>query len=161
MTTHGWALLRMDVETAFLQGDRYPEVYMERPERYVDPTNPDQLCGILQALYGLRKAPKMWYAELDAFLKSQGFDNINPDARLYLREDDGDVIIILVYIDDLLVALSQNAIYKLRTALRVCFEKKDLGEAKVTLGLEISWEKTLGTRKLSQRQCATQVLVKF
>ena len=33
MPTHGWALLRMDVETAFLQGDLYPEVYMERPER--------------------------------------------------------------------------------------------------------------------------------
>ena len=44
----------------------------------------------------------MWYAKLDDLLKSQGFDNIDPDACLYLLMDDGEIIIVLVYVDDLL-----------------------------------------------------------
>jgi len=70
---------------------------------YVDPTYPDKVCRLLQALYGLKQAPKMWYAKLDAFLTSQGFHNIDPDACLYLQMDDGDIIIVLVYVDDLLL----------------------------------------------------------
>jgi len=92
----------------------------------------------------------MWYAKLDDFLKSQGFDNIDPDACLYLLMDDGEIIIVLVYIDDLLlVASSLAAIYKIKDALHKHFEMKDLGEAKVILGLGIRRDKALGTLKLS------------
>jgi len=102
----------MDVKTAFLNGDLVEEVYMEQPDGYVDPTHPDKVCRLLQALYGLKQAPKMWYAKLDDFLKSQGFDNIDPDACLYLLMDDGEINIVLVYVDDLLlVASSLAAIY--------------------------------------------------
>jgi len=104
----------------------------------------------------------MWYATLDAFLKSRGFDNIDPDACLYLQMDDGEIIIVLVYVDDLLlVGSSMDAINKIKKALRKRFEMKDLGEAKVILGLEISRDKTLGTLKLSQGKYAGQVLEKF
>jgi len=55
------------------------------------------VCRFLQALYGLKQAPKMSYAEPDACLKSQGFDNIDPDTCLYLQIKDGESIIVLVY----------------------------------------------------------------
>jgi len=159
---NGWELHQMDVKTAFLNGDLDEEVYMEQPEGYVDPTYPDNVCRLLQALYGLKRAPKMWYAKLDAFLKSQGFDNLDPDACLYLQMDDGEIIIFLVYVDDLLlVGSSMKAINKIKNALRKRFEMKDLGEAKVILGLEISRDKTLGTLKLSQGKYAGQVPEKF
>jgi len=120
------------------------------------------VCRLLQALYGLKQAPKMWYAKLDDFLKSQGFDNIDPDACLYLLMDDGEIIIVLVYVDDLLlVASSLAAIYKIKDALHKRLEMKDLGEAKVILGSEIRRDKALGTLKLSQGTYAAQVLEKF
>jgi len=100
---NGWELHQMDVKTAFLNGDLDEEVYMEQPEGYVDPTYPDRVCRLLQALYGLKQAPKMWCAKLDAFLKLEGFDTIDPDACLYLQMDDGEIIIVLVYVDDLLL----------------------------------------------------------
>jgi len=159
---NGWELHQMDVKTAFLDGDLDEEVYMEQPDGYVDPTYPDKVCRHLRALYGLKQAPKMWYAKLDDFLKSQGVDNINPDACLYLLMNDGDIIIVLVYADDpLLVASSLAAIYKMKEALHKRFEMKDLGEAKVILGLEIRHDKALGTLKLSQGKYAAQVLEKF
>jgi len=152
----------MDVKTAFFNGNLDKEVYMEQPDGYVDPTYPDKVFRLLQALYGLKQAPKMWYAKLDDFLKSQGFDNIDPDACLYLLMDDGEIIFVLVYVDDLLfVASSLAAIYKIKDALHKRFEMKDLGEAKVILGLEIRRDKALDTLKLSQGKYAAQVLEKF
>ena len=131
---NGWELHQMDVKTAFLNGDLDEEVYMEQPDGHVDPTYPDKVCRLLQAPYGLKHAPKMWYATLDDFLKSQGFNNIDPDACRYLLMDDGEIIIVLVYVDDLLlVALSLAAIYKIKDALHKRFEMNDLGEAKVIL----------------------------
>jgi len=159
---NGWELHQMDVKTAFLNGDLDEEVYMEQPDGYVDPTYPDKVYRLLQALYGLKQAPKMWYAKLDDFLKSQGFDNIDPDACLYLLMDDGETIIVLVYVDDLLlVASSLAAISKIKDALHKRFEMKDLGEAKVILGPEIRRDKALGTLKLSQGKNAAQVLEEF
>jgi len=76
--------------------------------------------------------------------------------------DDSEIIIVLVYVDDLLsVASSLAAIYKIKDALHKRFEMNDLGEAKVSLGLEIRRDKALGTPKLSQGKNAAQVLEKF
>jgi len=158
---NAWELHQMDVKTAFLIRDLDEEVYMEQPDGYVDPTYHDKVCRLLQALYGLKQAPKMWYAKLDDFLKSQGSDNIDPDACLYLLINDGKIIIVLVYVDDLLLmASSLAAIYKIKDALHKRFEMKDLGEAKVILGLEIRRDKALGTLKLSQGKYAAQSLEK-
>jgi len=159
---NGWELLQMDVKMAFPNGDLDEEVNMEQPEGYVHPTHPDRVCRLIQLLYGLKQARKMWYAKLDAFLKSQGFDNIDPDACLYIQMDGGEIIIVVVYVDDLLlVASSMEAISKIKKAIRKRFEMKDLGEAKVILGLKNSSDKTMGTPKLSQGKCATQVLEKI
>ena len=159
---NGWELHQMDVKTAFLNGDLDEEVYMEQPDGYVDPTYPNKACRLLQALYGLGKAPKMWYVQLDNFLKSSGLDNIDSDACLYPLVVGCEINIILVYVDDLLlVASSLAAIYKFKKALHKGFEVKDLGEAKVILGLDIRRDKALGTLKLSQGKYAAQVLEKF
>jgi len=132
----------MDVKTAFLNGALDEEVYMEQRDGDFDPTFPDQVFRALQALYGLKQALKMWYAKLEDLLKSQGFDNIDWDACLFLLMDDGEIIIVLVYVEDLLlVASSLAAIYKIQDALHKRFEMKDLGEAKVILELEIRRDK--------------------
>jgi len=57
---NGWELHQMDVKTAFLNGNFDEEVYMEQPDGYVDPTYPDKVCRLLQALDGLKQALKMW-----------------------------------------------------------------------------------------------------
>ena len=109
----------MEVKTVFSNGEFDEKVYMEQPEEYVGPTYPDMVCRLLQTLCRLKQAPKMWYAKLYAFLRSQGFDNIYPDPCPYLQMDDGEIIIVLVYVDDLLlVGSSMEAINKIKKALR-------------------------------------------
>jgi len=96
MAANGWEQYEMDVKMFCLKGDLDEEINMQQPEGHVDSTYPDTVCRLLQALYGLKQAPKIWYAKLDDFLKSQGFDNIYPDACLYLLMDDSSIIIVLV-----------------------------------------------------------------
>jgi len=104
----------------------------------------------------------MCYAKLDDFLKSQRFANIDPDECLYLLMNDGEIIIVLVYVDDLLlVASSLAVIFNIKDALHKRFEMKDLGEAKEILWLEMRREKELGTLKLSQGRYAAHALEKF
>jgi len=91
----------------------------------------------------------MWYAKLDDFRKSHESDNIDSDARLYHLIDDGEVIIVLANVGALLlVASSLSAIYKIKKSLHERFEMKDLGDAKVILGLKIRRDKTWGTMML-------------
>jgi len=52
-------LHQMDVKSAFLNGDLYEEVFMGQPDDYDDPTYPDKVWRLLQALYGLNQAPQM------------------------------------------------------------------------------------------------------
>jgi len=67
---NGCKLHLMDFKTNFLHGDLDKEVYMEQPEGYLDPAYTDKVCRVLQALYGLNKAPKMWYSKLYVFRES-------------------------------------------------------------------------------------------
>ncbi|KAK1863529.1 hypothetical protein I4F81_006084 [Pyropia yezoensis] len=50
---------------------------------------------------------------------------------------------------------------KIKTALQKRFQMKDLGEAKVMLGMEIYRDKELGNLKLCQGKYATQVVEKY
>jgi len=158
----GWVLPQMDVKSAFFHGDPEEKVKMKQPERYVDPTHPEKVCRLLQALYGLKNASRVCYARLDAFLKAQGFENIDPAACFYPQMEHGEFIMVPVYVDDLLLmASSLQAMDTIKTALCESLETKDPGEAKVILGMEIRRDKTLGILKLSQRKYPTEQLEKF
>jgi hypothetical protein len=50
--------LKMDVKSAFLNGDLSEEVYMEQPEGFNLSDNPDLVCKLKKALYGLKQAPQ-------------------------------------------------------------------------------------------------------
>lgn len=54
-----WEVRQIDVNTAYLYGDRNEEIYMESPEGSDNP--PDQVYRLLKAIYGLRQASRQWY----------------------------------------------------------------------------------------------------
>nr|GEU68038.1 uncharacterized mitochondrial protein AtMg00810-like [Tanacetum cinerariifolium] len=47
------------------------EVYVNHPDRFVDPYHPDKVYRLKKALYGLKQAPRAWYDELSNFLVSK------------------------------------------------------------------------------------------
>ncbi|GJT78166.1 retrovirus-related pol polyprotein from transposon TNT 1-94 [Tanacetum coccineum] len=64
---------QMDVKTTFLNGPLKEEVYINKPDGFVDPHHPNKGYRLKKALYGLKQAPRAWYDELSNFLVSKGF----------------------------------------------------------------------------------------
>ena len=46
-------IYKMDVKTAFLNGDLNEEIYMEQPERFVVSGQEEKVCRLVKSLYGL------------------------------------------------------------------------------------------------------------
>ena len=67
-------------------------------------SNPYFVCRLIKSLYGLKQAPGAWYAKIDGFLLPQNFVRCKSDMNVYLNLIHGSLIIIVLYVDDLLVA---------------------------------------------------------
>ena len=97
-------MMKLDVKTAFLPGKLEEELYMEQPEGFVEKGKEHFVYQFFKALYGLKQASRAWYNPIDNFLKSVGFKSTNADASLYIRIREGSITLLLVYVDDMLLA---------------------------------------------------------
>lgn len=79
---HGWDVHQMDVKSAFLHGDLDEEIYMEQPQGFIQDTS--LVCRLRKSLYGLKKAPRAWYAKMDSFLLSIGLTRCHSDLNVYI-----------------------------------------------------------------------------
>ena len=46
----------MDVKITFLNGNLEEDMYMIRPEGFIDPNNAGKLCKLKNSIYGLKQA---------------------------------------------------------------------------------------------------------
>ena len=80
-----------------------------------------------KSLYGLKHAPRTWYGRIDGFLSSLGFTKSKADSNLYYKVEEGNLVIILLYVDDLFVTSEDGLIADTKRKLAAEFEMKDLG----------------------------------
>ena len=80
----------------------------------------------------------MWYSKMDTFLLSQNFQRCRSYPNVYRQQYDVNLIIIVLYVDDLLITgITIASISVIKTALHNAFEMSNLGLLKQFLGLEI------------------------
>ena len=65
-----------------------------------------------KALYGTKQAGREWYLMIDAFLKSIKFVPNVADPCFYSLIDSGDYILILLYVDDIIIAATTEELQK-------------------------------------------------
>jgi hypothetical protein len=65
-STHGWHVHRLDVKSAFLNGELKEEVYVAEPEGFTIKNNKHMVFMLHKALYGLLQAPHDWYSGPDS-----------------------------------------------------------------------------------------------
>ena len=131
---------------------------MKNPKGYI--SDPSLVCKLNKSLYRLKQAPREWYSKMDAFLLFQNFQRCISDTNVYLQKYDGNLIIIFLYFDDLLITGSTVAsISAIKTALHNAFEMSDLGLLKQFLGLEI--EQNSDGIMVTQSKYISDMLVKF
>lgn len=130
---------QMDVKTTFLNGTIDEEVYIEQPLGYEVKDRKTHVCILKKALYGLRQAPKAWYAIMDAYLQRWGFRKSMTDPNIYIKIENDEPVIILLYVYDILITRIEERIQECKKLLAVEFDMNDLGLMHYYLGLEV-WQ---------------------
>ncbi|KAH9708912.1 retrovirus-related pol polyprotein from transposon TNT 1-94-like protein [Citrus sinensis] len=103
---------QLDVKTAFLHGELEEEIYMLQPKGFAEIGNENLVCRLNKSLYGLKQAPRCWYKRFDSFIMSLGYNRLSSDhCAYYKRFEDNDFIILLLYVDDMLVAVGAISRY--------------------------------------------------
>lgn len=103
-----------------------------------DKPSSEVVCKLKKALYGLKQAPRQWFYKLSQTLISFGYLQSRSDYSLFTKADNRGITLVLVYVDDLLIAgncLDEMA--HLKKLLHTSFHMKDLGELRYFLGLEV------------------------
>lgn len=154
---------QFDVTCAYLNGDLEETIHMAPPRRlpeilrHISETDGDSDVGrraqrflrelqsgdkvfrLKKALYGLKQAGKQWHIKLDGVLKKLGAKPTSADPCFYYVGDGGDLTLISVYVDDIIVASKKSEnIDKIERQLSEEFQVKSLGAAKYCLGLEFT-----------------------
>ncbi|GKD39976.1 putative ribonuclease H-like domain-containing protein, partial [Tanacetum coccineum] len=97
-----FVVYQIDVKSAFLYGKIEEDVYVCQPPRFEDPDFPDRVYKVEKALYGLHQAPRAWYETLFTYLLKNGFQIGQIDKTLFIKRDQGDILIVHVYVDDII-----------------------------------------------------------
>jgi hypothetical protein len=154
-----WKVHQMDVKTTFLNGETKEEVYVEKPLGFETHERETHVCRLKKVLYGLMHAPRAWYGRIDNFLMSLGFTKRNGDPNLYFKVEDGELVILLLYVDEMFLIGAENLITRCKRKLATEFEMKYLGMMHYFLGLEV-WQRSNGIF-LNQGKYAVEILKIF
>ena len=131
-----WKLHQMDIKTTFLNG-LIEEVYIEQPQGFETGDQETHVCKLKKALYGLKQAPRAWYGRIDAFLMSLEFTKSKANSNLYYKVEGDELMILLLYVDDLFIIGEEKIINECKKKLTAEFEMKELGMMHYFLGLEV------------------------
>jgi hypothetical protein len=119
-----------------LNGEIKEEFYVEKPLGFETHDRETHVCRLNKDLYGLKQEPKAWYGRIDNFMMSLGFTKSSAYPNLYLKVEDSEPVILLLYVDDLFLTGAKNLITECKRKLATEFKMKYLGMMHYFLGLE-------------------------
>lgn len=118
------------------------------------------MCLLKRAIYGLKQSDCQWYKKLDLRLKELKFKSLDADACVYMREENGKLTLVIIYVDDLIIASNDKKMFELKENLAKSFEK-DLGQLHYCLVIKFSQDKKKNEIRLTQRKYIQDVLKRF
>ena len=97
---------QMDVKTAYLHAPIDQEIFMDQPEGFAAMSEDGKrlLYKLRKSLYGLKQSGRNWNKVLHERLVGAGFDKNPVDHCIYSKQIDNNIIIVLLWVDDLIVA---------------------------------------------------------
>ncbi|RVX23617.1 Retrovirus-related Pol polyprotein from transposon RE1 [Vitis vinifera] len=112
---------------------------MMQPPGFEDSSCPTHVCRLQKALYGLKQAPRAWFHKLNSFILQLGFQCSRADASLFYFHSVSDIIILLIYVDDILITSSNPPhVHHIISQLSSHFTLQDLGDISYFLGIEFT-----------------------
>jgi hypothetical protein len=148
-----------DINTAYLNALLKIRQYLRSIDGF-----PCEIDGhmyvVLKALYGLRQSGREWNSELNGWLLEHGYQRSMTEPCLYYKLDGESIMLVLVYVDDILVATDDEAKKcELFEALDKADGIKDQGLLTSYLGVEV--EQTADRVTIRQTKYAREILETF
>ena len=100
----GMIIKHFNAKTAFPNGELEETIFMKLPERYTGAGKKDLVCKLKKGIYRLKQAVKVWNDKINSQLKEYVFVYSTADPFLYVKNDKGDIIFLIIYVDDFLIA---------------------------------------------------------
>ncbi len=137
----GLELHQLDVVAAFLNGKIDHDIFMKQPVGFSDGTS--RVCHLKKAIYGLKQSSRLWNTDLHSTLLELGFMRCRADACLYQLKKGSSVAFLLVYVDDIVVATNDPALYSsVLKGLRAEYDLTEQPDVSWVLGWHISHSTT-------------------
>ena len=154
---HGLKLHQFDIKLAFCAAKIDRPVFMRSPAGSGEPRT--SVWRLLLSLYGLKQAPRLFNAKLHSVLDELGWKQSRHDPCLYHNHDQGEVSLLAVVVDDLLLATkSKSFAEKFNAKMSTYFDFKSLGTPNYMIGMHLA-PLPNGIR-VSQRQYVNDIGVK-
>ncbi|KAJ3552615.1 hypothetical protein NP233_g12840 [Leucocoprinus birnbaumii] len=156
----GLRLWQVDFVSAFLNSDNTFEVYMEQPRDFEE-GGEEYIWKLLKTLYGTMQGAHDWAENLDRTFEGHGYYKSRADPQIRSRVIEDELTITSTWTDDILGASSSlDGEASAKSELAASYEIKDLGNAKLILGMRIDRDKD-GNITLSQKAYCQHMLKRF
>ena len=140
-TNQDWPLLQFVVKNPFLHATISEEIYMNSPPSMTDSIGM-KVYKLKKTLYGLKQSTRALFGRFTKSMKAFGYRASNSDYTLFLKRGKGRITALIIYVDDMIVTgNNQDEIFTLQRYLASDFERKQLGNLKYLLGIEVARSK--------------------
>ena len=75
----------MDVNTTFLNGHLFEDVYKAQTEGFQNAKYPDKVCKLYKFICGLKQASCNWKLKFDEKIKEYSFDHSKEEPCFFIR----------------------------------------------------------------------------
>jgi hypothetical protein len=119
------------------------EVYFLKPPLGCPRSQPNHYWRLIRSLYGLKRAPRIWFETLCGHLHSMGLRQASPNSCLFVGEliEGGPPIFIGIYVDDIIYFSTSDAVEKRFEELLSAQVSVDfMGQVSHFLGIEFAWQ---------------------
>jgi len=153
-------LWQIDFVSAFLNSKSMFDIYMKQPRGFEEGGD-DLVWKLRKTLYGTMQGAHDWAKNLDHTFEGHEYYRLQADPQIWSRVTKNELTLTSTWTDDVLGASSTLEGETLaKEQLRSSYEIKDIGEAKLILGMKISQSKN-GDVVISQRAYAERLLKRF
>jgi len=155
-------IYQMDVKSAYLNATIDKEIFVKTPKGFSekDDNGDDLVWKLKKSLYDLKQSGRIWNECINDSFLSMGFQRSQADACIYIKSSDQGKVIVLVWVDDILIASnSQDLLNDVKSSLCSKYDMKDLGKINSFLGIDFTVGE--GEISMSQDKYCEKLLSKF
>ncbi len=134
-----YTVLQSDFPNAYVNAEVGEDIYVTQPKGLESKDPYKYVCILKKALYGCAISGKRWNEVLSSVIVSLGYKGSFIDHCLFHREKNGNIEMMVIYVDDVLVISEggEKGADQMLNELGRKFEIKKLGKATHILGFGI------------------------